>query len=100
SGQLFFPLKRTRDVLRRYRDLMAGAPDELQTSGGMMSLDDLPMLFLAFCHCGERAAAEQFLSWWQAELTPIRDNISDKAVAAEFTMPSAPSTGTGAFLPE
>src|SRR5690606_158639 len=93
-------LKRTRDVLRRYRDLMEGAPDELQTSGGMMSLDDLPMLFLAFCHCGDRAMGEQFLAWWQAELKPIRNNISDKPVAAEFTMPSAPSTGTGAFLPE
>ena len=99
-GQLFFPLKRAREVLRRYRDLMEGAPDELQTSGGMISLDDLPMLFLAFCHCGDRPAAEQFLAWWQAQLKPIRDNISDKAFAAEFTMPSAPSAGTGAFLPQ
>jgi hypothetical protein len=100
SGQLYFPLARTRDVLRRYRDLMLTAPDELQTSGGLMPSDDGPTLFVAFCHCGDSRSGEHLLAHWRATLRPERDNVEDKAYAAEFTMPSGPSTGTGAFLPE
>lgn len=100
SGQLYFPLGRTRDVLRRYRDLMRTAPDELQTSGGMMSSHDGATLFIAFCHCGDAAEGQRLLARWTSELAPSNDNVSEKPYAAEFSMPNAPSTGTGAFIPE
>jgi hypothetical protein len=100
SGQLYFPLARTRDVLHRYRDLMRKAPDDLQTSGGLMSAPDGPTLFIAFCHCGDEPSGRRLLDAWRAGLRPESDNVEDKPYAAEFTMPSAPSTGTGAFLPD
>ena len=100
SGQLYFRLERTTEVLRRYRELMRDAPDELQTSGGLMPSEDGALLFVAFCHCGSESAGERLLAHWRAELKPTDDNVGDKPYAAEFSMPSAESIGTGAFLPE
>jgi FAD/FMN-containing dehydrogenase len=100
AGLMFFPVSRTRDVVRRYRDLMMRAPDDLQTSGGLLSSTGEPQLFIALCHCGGRAEAERLVGEWRAALRPAEDTIAAGPYAADFVLPASPSVGDGAFLPE
>jgi FAD/FMN-containing dehydrogenase len=100
SGRLIFPVSRARDVMRRYRDLMAGAPDELQTSGGLLSSEDEPVLFIAVCHCGEADSANSLIQGWRASLRPESDNVKWIPHSSDFILPAVASSGTGSFLPE
>jgi hypothetical protein len=100
SGRFLFPLSRTGDVVRRYRDLMISAPDELQTSGGIVTSEHEPALAIAVCHCGNAAAGHRLMEQWRASLRPKSDNIKWQRYAADSIMPPTASGGTGAFLQE
>jgi FAD/FMN-containing dehydrogenase len=100
AGQLVFPLARARDVMCRYRELMDSAPDELTTSGGLSPTPDGPMFFLHVCFCGVRESGERLVGEWLAALEPDSDTIRWGPYASELSVPSAPSVGTGRFLPE
>ncbi len=93
AGFLLFPLARTTEVIRRYRDLVRDAPDELETSGGLTPQPDGPMLAITLCHCGERAAADALVSRWHSALAPVSDTMEWRAYSAELEVPPAPSTG-------
>jgi len=100
SGRLIFPVSRARDVIRRYRDLMAGAPDELETSGGITSSDAEAALFIAVCHCGDDESANALIRDWRASLRPESDNVKWMPYSADFTHQAIASSGTGIFLSE
>ena len=100
SGRLIFPVSRARDVMRRYRDLMAGAPDELQTSGGLVSSEDEPALFIAFCHCGDAESAHACIERWRASLRPESDDVKWRPYSADFILHAIAGSGAGSFLPE
>jgi hypothetical protein len=100
SGQLVFPMSRANDAMRRYRELMESAPDELTTSGGLSPIPDGLMFFLHVCWCGEQRAGEQLLDGWLASLRPTKDTLRWGPYASELSVPPAPSVGTGRFLPE
>jgi FAD/FMN-containing dehydrogenase len=100
SGLFYFPVTRTGDVLRRYRDLMIGAGDELQTAGGLIPTPDGAMLMVSFCHCGDTARGEAAAARWRSALAPVKDTVRPGPYTAEFVMASGPSKGTGAFLPD
>ena len=100
SGRMTFSVNRARDVMRRYRDLMADAPDALQTSGGLAFSEDDPALFIALCHCGEAERANSLIQRWRDSLQPGSDTIEWMPYSADFTLPAIASSGTGSFLPE
>ena len=100
SGRFLFPVSRTSEVVRRYRDLMTSAPDELQTSGGIVSSEHEPALSIVVCHCGSAAAGHRLMDHWRARLRPESDDIQWKPYSADFIVPPMASGGTGAFLPE
>ena len=100
SGLLYFPLSRTAEVLRIYRDLMVDAPDELQTAGGLMGTPDGPVLMVSFCYCGGLAHGQRVADRWRERLRPEKDTVADGPYTAEFAMGGGPSAGGGAFLPE
>ena len=52
SGLFYFPVSRTADVLHVYRNVIAEAPDELQTAGGLTGTPEGPAVIVAFCYCG------------------------------------------------
>ena len=79
---------------------MAGAPDELQTSGGMVSSEHEPTLSIVVCHCGEGAVGHRLMEQWRQRLRPESDDITWKPYSADFIMPPMVSGGTGAFLSE
>ena len=100
SGLLYFPVSRTTDVLRVYRDLIADTPEELQTAGGLMGAPDGPALVVSCCYCGVPADGERILDRWRKRLRPTKDTVQAGPYTAEFSMGDGPSTGGGAFLPE
>jgi hypothetical protein len=99
SGQLAFPLSRAGDVMRRYRDLMASAPDELTTSGGLSPMPDGPLFFLQLCHSGELRDGDAVLERWLQALRPDHQSVKWGPYKSELSVPAAPSVGTGRFLP-
>lgn len=100
SGQLIFPLSRAGDAMRRYRELVNDAPDELGTSGGLSPMPGGPMFFLAVSFCGDRAEGEWLLDRWIGILKPHAKTVKWGPYASELSVPPAPSVGTGRFLPQ
>ena len=98
SGQFVFPVSRAAETLRRYRDLMADPPDELETSGGLTP--DERAFFVAISICGDRTAAERLVDTWRSVLRPASDNMAWGPYSAGLVVPPAASDGTGIFLPE
>jgi FAD/FMN-containing dehydrogenase len=100
SGLLYFPVSRTAEVLRIYRDLMVDAPDELQTAGGLTGTPHGPALMVSVCYCGVLADGERIVDQWLKRLQPTKDTVQAGPYTAEFSMGDGPSAGGGAFLPE
>jgi len=100
SGELVFPVVAAGEALRRYRDLIAKAPDELSTSGGLSPVPDGPMFFLSICFCGDREDGERLVRRWIERLAPERQNVKWAPYSSDLSVPAAPSVGTGRFLPE
>jgi hypothetical protein len=100
SGLLYFPISRTTEVLRVYRNLIVEAPDELQTAGGLTGTPHGPALVVSCCYCGGLSHGEQIVDRWRKWLRPMKDTVQAGPYTAEFSMGHGPSTGGGAFLPE
>lgn len=98
SGQFQFPIARAADTMKRYRELMAGAPDELGTSGGLTP--DERTFFIAMTISGGRGDAERLVGAWRRALQPADDNMKWGPYSAGLVVPPAPSTGTGVFVSE
>jgi FAD/FMN-containing dehydrogenase len=100
SGQLFFPLSRAAETMKRYRELMPSAPDELSTSGGLSSFPQGPMFFLHVCFCGAQPEGDRLLDRWLTTLRPETESVKWGPYASELSVPAAPCVGTGRFLPD
>ena len=99
SGLLYFPVSRTADMLRVYRDLIAEAPDELQTSGGLMGTPHGAELIVSLCYCGDLHEGKRIADRWRKLLRPTKDTVEAGPYTSEFSMGDGPSAGGGAFLP-
>lgn len=99
SGLMYFPVSRTADVIRIYRDVIADAPDDLQTSGGLMATPHGPVLMVSFCYCGALVHGERLADRWRERLRPTKDTVQVGPYTAEFSMGEGPSDGGGAFVP-
>jgi FAD/FMN-containing dehydrogenase len=88
GGVLLHPRLRALDLLSHYRDLTAGAPDELTAYAALMTgPDSTSMAAIALCHCGEdNASAERDVSKLRAFAPPIADLIGWKSYAQVQTM--------------
>jgi len=85
SGLLVYPLSEAKPLLRRYREIMAAAPDELSCWVVMRAAPPLPFLpkevhgtgIVAFaaCYAGPMEAAEAAVASLRAMGTPIADVI-------------------------
>ncbi len=85
SGLIVHPLSQARDLIRRYREIVAAAPDELACWFVMRAAPPLPFLpkevhgtgIIAFaaCYAGPMDAAERAMKPLRAMGTPIADVI-------------------------
>jgi FAD/FMN-containing dehydrogenase len=85
SGLIVYPMSQARDLIRRYREVAAAAPDELACWFVMRAAPPLPFLptevhgtgIIAFaaCYAGPMDAAEQAMKPLRAMGKPIADVI-------------------------
>jgi hypothetical protein len=85
GGNLIYPAAQAPDLLRRFRDWIAGTPEELTASIALMNLppiEDIPeplrgqsVVMVRGCYCGPVAEGEQYFAQWRAETEPLMDMV-------------------------
>jgi FAD/FMN-containing dehydrogenase len=76
SGLIAHPFDRARDVLKFFREITSGLPDDLTIFGGLLHAPDgAQIAVIILCHCGPLAEAEAALQPIKKFGTPILDSI-------------------------
>lgn len=77
GGGVFFPITRTKDVLRFFREFSEAVPDELVIQTAALSLPNVgPVIALAACYSGDLSQAERIVKPMRTVGTPIADMLS------------------------
>jgi hypothetical protein len=109
AGPIFHTADRAREVLRCYRDFIAGAPDELSVFVNLRTAPDLdwipaglrgkPVLALVPCYSGDLDQGERLLRPLRAFGPPAADLVQRKPYLAHHAMFDATSPhGWGYYL--
>ena len=72
-GDIFYPVREARLVLRFFRELMAEAPDSFQATLNLTPGER--GVFIGLCHAGEEAEAERLVRALRAVATPAKDTV-------------------------
>ena len=84
SGMIAFPFENARDVLKFFRDISSGLPDELTIFGGLLHAPDgARIAALIVCDCGSSEAALQSIKKFGR---PIMDTIGPTSYEATNMM--------------
>ena len=76
SGLIAHPFDRARDVLKFFREITSGLPDDLTIFGALLHAPDgAQIAVIIVCHCGPLAEAEAALQPIKKFGTPILDSI-------------------------
>lgn len=73
SGNIHYPVRAARPVLRFFRDLMATAPDAFQATLNLTPGDR--GLFISLCHAGPASEADRLLQTIRKAATPTVETI-------------------------
>lgn len=73
GGLLAYPIGQLRDVLRVYRELLAGSPDELTVEISIQTLAE-PLIMAVVCHAGDPVAGERVIGPLR-RLGPVGDSV-------------------------
>lgn len=113
AGNLYYPAELGAEVLRRYRDWIAGAPEELTTSIVIMNYPPIPdmpeflrgksLVQVRGCYCGPVEEGEALLSYWRDWQAPIVDDFkarpfSEAELISNDPPNPIPAMMTGAWL--
>ena len=80
SGDIYYPVREARPVLRFFRNLMAEAPDSFQATLNLTPGER--GVFVSLCHAGEGAEAERLLRAFRTVATPAKDTVRRQEFAA------------------
>ena len=72
-GDIYYPVREARPVLRFFRELMAEAPDSFQATLNLTKGER--GVFVGLCHAGEEAEAERLLRAFRTVATPAKDTV-------------------------
>jgi len=91
GGVILYPRNRAIDLLRRYRDIIESAPDELTAYAALMTGHGTPMAAIALCHSGENDAPEATAQFLLSD-SPVADLTGRKKYSEiqsmlDFTAP-------------
>ena len=76
SGLIAHPFDRARDVLKFFREITSGLPDDLTIFGGLLHAPDgAQIAVMIVCHCGPLAEAETALEPIKKFGSPILDSV-------------------------
>ena len=73
SGDIYYPVRDARTVLRFFRNLMAEAPDSFQATLNLTPGER--GVFISLCHAGEGAEAERLHRAFRTVATPAKDTV-------------------------
>jgi FAD/FMN-containing dehydrogenase len=72
-GDIYYPVREARPVLRFFRELMAEAPDSFQATLNLTKGER--GVFVGLCHAGGEAEAERLLRACRTVATPAKDTV-------------------------
>jgi hypothetical protein len=113
GGNLVYPVELAREVIARYRDWIADAPDELTSSFAIMNFPPIPavpeflrgksVIMVRGCYSGPVEQGEALLQSWRDWKAPLIDDFKAmpfSQVASISNDPEDPSPGisSGAWL--
>jgi FAD/FMN-containing dehydrogenase len=78
-GDIYYPVREARPVLRFFRELMAEAPDSFQATLNLTPGER--GVFVGLCHAGEEAEAERLLRAFRTVATPAKDTVGRQQFA-------------------
>ena len=73
SGEIYYPVREARPVLRFFRSLMAEAPDSFQATLNLTPGER--GVFVSLCHAGDSAEAERLLRAFRTAATLAKDTV-------------------------
>ena len=93
GGILLYPRPAAADLLRRYRDVTAAAPDELTAYAALLVGHGNPMAGIAFCHSGTEAEGALASRDFQLAAPPVADmtgrrKYTEIQTMLDFTAPA------------
>jgi FAD/FMN-containing dehydrogenase len=115
GGNLFYPIELAKEVLQRYRDWIASAPDDLTSSVVLMNFPPIPevpevlrgqsFVMVRGCYCGPVEQGEALVQGWRAWRAPVIDDFkvmpfADVATISNDPVDPSPVFTTGAWLHE
>jgi FAD/FMN-containing dehydrogenase len=87
SGLIAYPFERAREVLKFFREITSGLPDEFSVFGALLhSPDGVQIAVIMACHCGPLGEAEAALQPIKKFGTPIMDTIGPTTYEATNMM--------------
>jgi hypothetical protein len=113
GGNLIYPAELAREVITRYRDWIASAPDELTSSFAIMNFPPIPavpeflrgksVIMVRGCYVGPLEQGEALLQSWRDWKAPLIDDFKAMPFSQVATIsndPEDPSPGisSGAWL--
>jgi FAD/FMN-containing dehydrogenase len=78
GGVLLYPQSKATELLRRYRDVTASAPDELTAYAALMTGHGAALAAIALCHSGSAADAARDNQRFHLPDAPIADMTGEK----------------------
>jgi len=115
GGNLIYPIEMAKEVMTRYRDWIASAPDELTSSVVLMNFPPIPeipepvrgrsLVMVRGCHCGPVEQGQALIQPWRDWQTPYIDDFkvmpfSQVATISNDPVDPLPGLSTGAWLRE
>ena len=96
SGEIYYPVREARPVLRFFRSFMAEAPDSFQAT--LILTRGERGVFVNLCHAGEGAEADRLLRAFRTVATPAKDTVRRQEFAELAGLNIADvSTGDASF---
>jgi FAD/FMN-containing dehydrogenase len=87
SGLIAYPFDRARDVLKFFREITSGLPDDLTIFGALLHAPDgMQIAVIIACHCGPLGEAEAALQPVKKFGTPVLDTIGPATYEATNMM--------------
>ena len=93
AGDIHYPVREARPVLRAFRDLMAEAPDAFQATINLTPGER--GVFVTLCHAGEEAEAERVLRSLRAVAGPTKDSVRRQPFADLAGTPATRTADVG-----
>jgi FAD/FMN-containing dehydrogenase len=87
SGLIAFPFEQARDVLKFFREITSGLPDDLAIFAALLHAPDGAQIgVIMACHCGPLGEAETALQRIKKFSTPVMDTIAPTTYEATNMM--------------